>query len=531
MLIRQSHPRSWIKLIPFYAVLCGLGAFPAWFWMFRGIDGWDDVGFLLMTVRQFLDGRRLFDEIYTQYGTGYYAVRWMIHGLLGVELSHAGVRWVSLCFWVATAMLCSWTVLRFTRSFPFSVFTFALAIISLRSLRNEPGHPQETGIFLVMAVVFAATWIEERPRGALAAMATLATFAALIKINLGGLIGFGAIGAFLPYTEIRNRRALSAVWIVLSLAFPWLLISAHWHDRWALVFAAIATASLASLFAWYRRPVLPLLRATDWGIAAGCSALLAGIVIAIFLWNGSSPGAILDNMVLMHLHFASIWYTPAPFSSWLPAALAALGCALAVWLDRPAWVDALKLFYGVGMVVCAAAHLPQTIFRYGPALLWLAAIPSARSVELRQTASRALLAFLAAFLMLYAYPVAGDQVEFAAILPIIAGVICLHDGFTAALAAMNWEFRGQAAVVCAIMIALAWKGLAVRAIYLADVPLALPGTDHIRVAPEVAAELHAITARINAGCRGFTTMPGMASLHFWTGQPPFSTINAATGRP
>jgi len=141
MLIRQSHPRSWIQLVPFYTVLCGLGAFPAWFWMFHGLDGWDDEGFILMTVRQFLDGRRIFDEIYTQYGTGYYAVRWMIHGLLGVELSHAAIRWVTLGCWVATAMLCSLTVLRFTRSLAFSVFAFALAIISLRSLRNEIGWP------------------------------------------------------------------------------------------------------------------------------------------------------------------------------------------------------------------------------------------------------------------------------------------------------------------------------------------------------------------------------------------------------
>jgi hypothetical protein len=377
-----------------------------------------------------------------------------------------------------------------------------------------------------MAVVFAATWIGELPRGTLVAMATLATFAALIKVNLGGLIGFGLISALLPYTEIKFRRPLSVAWIALSLAFPWLLISEHWHDRWALVLAAIATVSLTSLFWLNRRRVLPLLRATDWGIAAGCSALLAAAVIGIFLWNGSSAGAILDNMVLMHLTFASGSYIPAPLSSWLPAALAALGCALAVWLDRPAWLDALKFVYGVGMVVCAAAHLSQTIFRYGPALLWLAAIPPSRSVEARLTASRVLLAFVAAFLMLYAYPVAGDQVEFADILPIIGGVICLYDGFTAALAALNWEFRGQAAVVCAIMIALAWKGFAVRAFYLSEVPLALPGTDHMRVGPEMAAELQGITQRIKSECRGFTTMPGMASLHFWTGQPPFSTINA-----
>ena len=41
---------------------------------------YDDEGFMMLTVKHFLDGYPLYNEIWTPYGPFYYLYKWVVHG-------------------------------------------------------------------------------------------------------------------------------------------------------------------------------------------------------------------------------------------------------------------------------------------------------------------------------------------------------------------------------------------------------------------------------------------------------------------
>ena len=57
----------------FLSVLAGISAY---YWMFTGFSIWDDEGTLLLGVRQFLGGMKLYDQI-QGYGPVYYFYNWL----------------------------------------------------------------------------------------------------------------------------------------------------------------------------------------------------------------------------------------------------------------------------------------------------------------------------------------------------------------------------------------------------------------------------------------------------------------------
>src|SRR6185503_3964129 len=56
--------------------------------VFAQFQGYDDEGYLLVTVQQFLQGLPLYDDAYTQYGPAYYLWQKIIHGTVGIPVTH-----------------------------------------------------------------------------------------------------------------------------------------------------------------------------------------------------------------------------------------------------------------------------------------------------------------------------------------------------------------------------------------------------------------------------------------------------------
>ena len=73
-------------------LLAAAGAAYAWLRMFSGFRAYDDEGYFLSLVRHLLDGRRIYDDIFTPYGPAYLVYRWLINGVCGVPLDTDGVR-------------------------------------------------------------------------------------------------------------------------------------------------------------------------------------------------------------------------------------------------------------------------------------------------------------------------------------------------------------------------------------------------------------------------------------------------------
>jgi len=159
----------------------------------------------------------------------------------------------------------------------------------------------------------------------------------------------------------------------------------------------------------------------------------------------------------------------------------------------------------------------------------MAARPGNTDASPGYATARGLLALLCAIQVLYAYPVAGSQVVFVAVLMIVVAGLCFWDGLSwfrrPRLEARpnrttnRWPAvaRVSAAVLIACLnLAFAWDA---RRTYESFSPLDFPGSRHVRVEPDKAAALRAIVSRINSSCSTLLTEPGLFSFHLWTGKP------------
>jgi hypothetical protein len=155
---------------------------------------------------------------------------------------------------------------------------------------------------------------------------------------------------------------------------------------------------------------------------------------------------------------------------------------------------------------------------------------------------RLLLPPLAVLQGLHAFPVAGTQALWSALLMIPVGALCIANG-------VHWiafRFRGQnvrrdlfaigaiAAIVVMVFLVNTElrQGLATaRRVYARSIPIGLPGTEDVRVfTREQAATYQAIAAAIDENCKSFVMLPGMNSFYFWTRQESPTGYNA-TGWP
>ena len=198
-------------------------------------------------------------------------------------------------------------------------------------------------------------------------------------------------------------------------------------------------------------------------------------------------------------------------------------------------VSALSILIGLFMAFSVIGlHLRATTLftRLGlVCFAWVALIqPPGKPDEGTQFA-RLLLPPLAVLQALHAFPVAGSQVFWSALLLIPVGALCIANG-------VRWiafSLGGQSArrapfaigaiaatVAMVVLVSIQLKqGLdQVRAAYGGSVSLGLPGAEDVRVSPEKAANYQAIVAAIDENCESFVTLPGMNSFYLWTQQEP-----------
>jgi hypothetical protein len=72
-----------------------LAGIAAYYWMFTGFSAWDDEGTLLLTVRQFRGGMKLYDQI-KGYGPVCYFYNWILRVASGSLTTHDTVRMSSV---------------------------------------------------------------------------------------------------------------------------------------------------------------------------------------------------------------------------------------------------------------------------------------------------------------------------------------------------------------------------------------------------------------------------------------------------
>jgi hypothetical protein len=501
-----------------------------------------DEGYLMITIRGFLDGHALYDPLFTQYGPAYYLYQWLARGLLHIPLTHDATRWLGIFHWLAASVVLGLAGRRLTGSSMGGLFAFALAVVHLSELANEPGHPQELVIVLTALGALAAT----RARAMFGPIEWLALITAglfFTKINVG--VFFGLALALALGCEIYGRYARTIKLLLLAgcLGIPFLLMRRHLGLEWCRSYGAVVAAALGGtcLLAWRHSGETPLTR-RDFLKAAACFLIPAGLFAGFALVTGSAPRALLDGLIITPLQMPALVLMPLPISGLaLFNGLVSLAVAVFfVWRQpAPKIAVLLKTAYALaGAFVCIGKPVQQLALMLP--WVWLVLLPFRRTDEpmARLPFARLFLCFATGAEAMQAYPVAGTQIANGTFLLVLTYALCLNDALrNISLAKITDAFAKlrptsqlglQTSVVLALVVVFTnvWCDLpSVRRAYAAAAPLNLPGSKAVRMQPGAVALFQDLSHYLRTESDSFISYPCLNSLYFWTEQAPPTQLN------
>ncbi len=510
-------------------------AVTAYYAVNTGFGPWDDEGFLLLSLRDFLERGGLYDEVYSQYGPLYHELWGGLFQLVGHPVSHDTGRLIVLALWVGTASLLGLVAQRLTGRLLLGLAVTALTFGVTSRVSSEPMHPGATICGLLALLALALALVPARRVPALAATGALVAAIGLVKVNVGVFAAVGVALALMAVMAPRRWPVVEAVAVLL----PFALMADGLDQGWALSYAIQVAGGVLALVIVLRATGPPAEPAGSGWLRPLALGLLgcAAIVLAGALLTGSSPGGLWQGIVLGPLRTGTNFTAPLERSD----------VALAAGLLAPVVAGALVLFgrdagalagglvrIGAGLVICFSAAAWPLLdegatgpLSLGPMLAWVAALPPRGSRPgAPERFARVALVAVAVLQVLHAYPVASSQLGFARLLFPLVGALCIADGL-GALQVDRVRARAVAAWVgCAVFAAWAfnsfvWKPLDVaRYVYRAYEPLPFAGATRVHVPPNDAA-LYAgvVDAMQRSGCRSFLSMPGLGSFRFWSRIP------------
>ena len=505
---------------------------------FFGVN--DDEGYIQQTVRSYLDGHRLFDEIFTQYGPAFYVLESIIHRTLGAPLTHDVERFVTIAMWVGASAAIGWSVLRITRSWIAAALTLAGVFVHLMPLVSEPGHPQGPLMLVIALMVLLGAWHSGMSPRQAALAGVLTAFALLVKINIGVYLAIGfALPLLFLMRPVSNRLfvAVNVLAAIAVSALPFVVMRTHVRS-WAFAYATIVSLSVVSSIVAFARgrhgaiaARVPVTYALSIGAAAAC-------LVGPALLRGTSVAALIDGTIIRPSGFDRIFFMPLI----LPASgilVAGMGLVLAIGLTLRQPRPTPDPIVAVAKALVAVAGLSLGRFGYDSQLayftpfLWVAAWPSGSGASTLDS-RRAILVLIAVLQSLQAYPVAGTQMAFATVLMIPIAFVCASDALaflTQQRVAVRWLPRAvQVACVAAGILfyrpsfgSTVWRGA-----YDANFAARLNGAKHLRISATELAPYQWLVATAHAECKVLVTLPGLYSLNAWSGVPPVNALNATT---
>jgi len=516
------------------AAVTGVFAPVAYMAMFTGFHSYDDEGYFLVVLRDYLSGQPLLNPSVPIYGPFFFETMGGLFKLLGVAPSHESGRYVTLAIWLVASLSSGLSAYRLTRSFWLAVGAEFVAFQVLRALTNEPMSPTGLIGLLLVSMVAAASFRSARPRATAVVIGSIVGALCLIKINVGGFAAIAVSFAWAASLAPRRRRQLLPLIVVvitlLPVALMASLLSRDWVAEYAWLLAlAGAAVGIACLAAAGDRPP-----ASGFALAGG-GAIVVVICLGVALVGGSRAQDLWDGLVLVSLRFPSIFMFPLDISIavdvWASAVVVMALATRGLTLLSASTAGRLRLTAGL-LIWLSALLIPSSVFLLALPLLWVACIPPTGNVEDRVGRyCRCLVPALAVTEALQVYPVAGTQVAIAGLSLVPAGAIVLHDGIRQ-LQTAGWgrpslfaASAAPAALLVNVLVFLA-GGYVVLGAFSEGTRLGVPGAESIRVPAEQASQLQGLTDAIDRSCSSFISLPGMNSLYLWTHQSPPTNVRA-----
>jgi hypothetical protein len=507
--------------------------------VFAQFQGYDDEGYLLVTVRQFLQGFPLYDDVYTQYGPAYYLWQQVLHGILRIPVTHDATRVVTLVVWLGGSALAAIPVWLLTRRLLLTAIGMAIAFFHLTQLTFEPGHPQELCLVGVVGAVAIVTW-RLVARGRLdipttAVIATLAAVTALTKVNVGGfLLGAMTLGLVTSVRRSPWRNRLVRFVATFALAtVPVLMyrdLSRPDIASWVVV---VWSGLLAVLLAGSDAADEGVINGRELMVFVAGAAIVSVLLVVAILAEGTSLRALFEGLFVWPLRLPAVFWRPLPVSVFA-ASWAALWLAVAVCQRRIVsvrrWMPSISLVLGLMLFLLSITKAYGLLLALAPPLVWL--LLRNPSPNAGERAARRILAFTAILIALQAYPMPdGTQIVLGTLLFPPIGLVILAD---AQLKLSNRQDQQaaprslgrRAALAMLALLVTAATVVRVQRLYADAVPILMPGAEAVRANERDAATYWWLVTNLREQCDAFLTAPGLNSLHFWTGISPVSTLNA-----
>ena len=512
---------------------------------------YDDEGTLLIGIRTFVAGHRMYDEVYSLYGPLYNLVYGFLYGPLGVPATHDAARLISALFWLVWTAAFSLFCFYLSRSIAGALVSFVVLLIWLGPLMASPGHPEELCLILIGAGLLLTLLLEpaadgEKRKGvALFCLGAAVAAVSLIKINVGVLFGLPLLVVFLRQswsTILASFFApLAAIGLVL---FPLGLQAVLFDLPWVRSYSAFSVLSIAAAcLVYFRAPRSPFVSAWGWIAILAGGGLAALLIVGAMRAAGSSLYGILNGVLLQNMEFARNWYVPFQVGGrgLLAASLSLVAAgAYCLAVTRPGLsrrldlaVAALKsLFVAVGLWLFLRHNffIALDMVRLLVPFCWLLLAPPETAANPYRIA-RSAAALIGVTMSLYAFPVAGwDQVEIAGAFPLLMLVALAHDVASTLRAQWSdryvpmWSWLPIGAAAIAIALGTVATIDSVQA-YYRGAELGLPGTAFIRTSDRQQAEDLQWVNRQLSSCHASYSLPGLDSFYLWTGQSPPTMLN------
>jgi hypothetical protein len=193
------------------------------------------------------------------------------------------------------------------------------------------------------------------------------------------------------------------------------------------------------------------------------------------------------------------------------------------------WLAALKI--GAGASLLFESWLDNRQALTGSLLfLWLLVL-DAPMMSGSAYFNRLLLALLSALLSLQLYPMAGEQADWAALLPMTAMAVLLADGMNLLVRETQIgrlprlsNFAGRAVgIFLASILVFSMGGNALGNFrqWHREQPVNLPGARWLHLPTADVDQLTTIVSQLVRNCQNVMMMPGLYSFSLWSGVPPF----------
>ena len=447
---RQVEP--W-KLTPWIWVVALCAAF-ALTHSFSSMAKYDDESYVMMTIKTFLDGDRLYAETFSQYGPAYYMIQQPIHGIMGLPITHDVVRLKTVVTWLLLGLLSGIIVLKMTQSRLAGTTAMLFAVLQLQNFGLEPAHPQELvalfaliplllmngrshWLLFVAGVCIAIAGLSKLNVGAIVAVAALfaASFAgpAGNRLNLTAFIASGmlALCVALGVTAAIGNKCLQngnwevLLWPSIVSAAVVLLVAIAWKSK---------RESDVALDAPLKSKWLPVLSIALGGIVG------SALIVCWALYNENSFDELLYGLVFQHSYMSKDFYIPLDLS--FGALISLIAAPLMLVYLFGDWSDAertravtsllwklapITLFVALGIIALECwKPLEHGLAPRGAGRFLTAAGPFLMPLLILRDKSqfRMVLAMTACLSPLMSFPVPGTQVALGT-LPMLLALIAI----------------------------------------------------------------------------------------------------------